>query len=139
MLSLLAFAPAFAATPTITTLKASPSPSNYGQVVTLTATVTAGASGKVTFYAGVTIVGVVSLVGDQATLSAVMLPSGTNMLRAYYNGDGWALAASISSGRRPICTTAGDGAVESACRRHNMLRGPRKRGLSTSRVIVNWP
>ena len=71
-----------------TSLIASPSPSNYGQPVLLTATVTGGATGKVTFYDGVTILGVGTLSGAQASISTVMLPSGNRKLRAYYQGDG---------------------------------------------------
>lgn len=70
------------------TLSASPNPSKYGQAVTLTATVTPGASGKVTFYDGVTMLGVASLFGTQASLTTVFLPSGARSLRAYYSGDG---------------------------------------------------
>src|SRR5271157_3172232 len=80
-------ASASAATPSTTTLTVTPALSNYGQVVTLTAGVTAGASGKVTFYVGESIVGVAMLSGNQAKLSTAMLPSGNLLLRAYYNGD----------------------------------------------------
>lgn len=79
---------------TNTTIAASPNPSNYGAPVTLTATVTAGASGKVTFYDGATILGVATISGAQAALTTVMLPSGTRRLRAYYQGDGTYAASS---------------------------------------------
>ena len=46
---------ALALTPSSVTLTASPNPSSYGQAVTLTAAVTPGATGKVTYYDGVTI------------------------------------------------------------------------------------
>jgi hypothetical protein len=85
--SLLLPALAFGQT-TSTTLSASPNPANYGQPVTLTATVTASATGKVTFYDGVTILGVATLSGTQASLTTVMLASGSGQLRAYYQGDG---------------------------------------------------
>jgi uncharacterized repeat protein (TIGR01451 family) len=78
----------FGQTPSSTSLIASPNPANYGQPVTLTATVTAGATGKVTFYDGVTILGVGTLSGTQASVTTVMLPSGSRKLRAYYQGDG---------------------------------------------------
>jgi hypothetical protein len=78
----------FAQTPTSTAILASPNPSNYGQPVTLTATVTSGATGRVTFYDGVTILGAGTLSGAQASLTTVMLPSGIRKLRAYYSGDG---------------------------------------------------
>lgn len=78
----------FGQTPSSTTIIASPNPSNYGQPVTLTATVTSSATGKVTFYDGVTILGVGTLSGTQASITTVMLGSGIRKLRAYYQGDG---------------------------------------------------
>jgi hypothetical protein len=79
---------ALAQIPTNTTIAASPNPSNYGAPVTLTAIVGAGATGKVTFYDGVTILGVGTISGGQANLTTIMLPSGNRSLRAYYQGDG---------------------------------------------------
>jgi hypothetical protein len=76
-----------AQTPSGITLAASPNPSVYGRPVTLTATVTSGATGKVTFYDSVTILGVVALSGAKASLTTVMLPAGNRKLRAYYQGD----------------------------------------------------
>jgi hypothetical protein len=52
-LALIFQAVALGQTASTTALTASPSPSNYGQPVTLTATVTSGTTGKVTFYDGV--------------------------------------------------------------------------------------
>jgi hypothetical protein len=57
-LALIFQAVALGQTASSTSLMASPSPSNYGQPVTLTATATSGATGKVTFYDGVTILGI---------------------------------------------------------------------------------
>ena len=59
---------------------------DYGQPVTLTASLNAGATGKVTFYDGVTILGVAPISGNQATLTTIMLPSGKRSLSAYYQG-----------------------------------------------------
>jgi hypothetical protein len=56
-LAIISQAIALGLTPTSVSLTASPSPSNYGQAVTLTTTVTSGATGKVTFYEGTTIFG----------------------------------------------------------------------------------
>jgi uncharacterized repeat protein (TIGR01451 family) len=72
--------------PASVSLTASPDPVNYGRAVTLTATVTAGATGKVTFYDGATILGVAPVSAGQATLKTIMLPSGKRSLRAYYQG-----------------------------------------------------
>jgi hypothetical protein len=76
-----------ALTPSTITLIASPNASQFGQAVILTATVTAGATGKVTFYDDVTVLGAAKLAAGQATLTSAALPSGGTMLRAYYNGD----------------------------------------------------
>jgi len=72
---------------TTTNLISSPNPSRYRQAITLTAAVTAGATGKVTFYDGTTILGVGSLARGQAVLTTTVLASGKRNLRAYYNGD----------------------------------------------------
>ena len=79
-------------------LTASPSPAGLGQPVTLTAAVTPGATGLVTFFDGTTILGVGGVSGtQQATLTTVMLPAGVRSLRAYYGGDSTYLAASSVS------------------------------------------
>ena len=80
------------------TLTSSPNPSVYGRQVTLTATVApAGATGKVTFYDGINIIGVSTISGTTATLNTIALPSGTRSLRAYYWGDATNTAASSAS------------------------------------------
>ena len=76
-----------AQTATTTSLVSSPNPANVGHAVTLTATVTSGATGKVTFYDHTTILGVSAISGGQAAWSTVLLPSGARSLRAYYGGD----------------------------------------------------
>ena len=88
---------AFGQIPSSVSLTASPNPANYGQAVTLTATVTAGATGKVTFYDGVTILGVAPISGNQATLTTIMLPSGKRSLRAYYRGQSPYLASTSAA------------------------------------------
>jgi len=77
----------FGLAPSTVSLTASPNTSNYGQPVSLTATVTAGASGKVTFYDGVTMLGVSAVTNGQAKWSTVMLASGKRSLHAHYSGD----------------------------------------------------
>ena len=83
------------ATATVT-LQASPDSSIIGRPVIISATVTpAAATGRVTFYDGVTVLGVGTLAGGQATLTTYLLPAGTRSLRAYYSGDaGYAAAES---------------------------------------------
>jgi len=69
------------------TLGATPNPSNLGQAVTLTAAVTSGATGKVTFYDGTNVIGTRTISSGQAVLTTVLLPSGVQSLHAHYLGD----------------------------------------------------
>ncbi len=69
------------------TLASAYNPSNYGHAVTLTAVVTSGATGRVTFYDGTSVLGVSTLAAGQATFTTVLLPSGTRYLHAHYSGD----------------------------------------------------
>jgi len=81
--------PLTAQTATTTVLSSSPNPSAFGAAVTLSAAVSpAAATGKVTFYDGVSIIGVATLASGSATLATVLLPSGAQSLRAYYGGNG---------------------------------------------------
>jgi hypothetical protein len=84
---LLASGFAAAQTATTTSLVSSPNPANLGQVVTLTATVTSGATGKVTFYDQTTVLGIASVAGGQATLATSLLLPGPHSLLARYDGD----------------------------------------------------
>ena len=76
-----------AATASSITLTSSPNPSIYGRVVSLTATVTAGATGTVTFYDGAIVLGTGRLVSGTASLSTPTLAAGPRRLTAYYRGD----------------------------------------------------
>ena len=81
-------------TSTTLTLAVSPAPSVLGAPVTLSATVTPiNATGKVTFYDGVTVLGTKTLSGGSASFLTGLLPSGTRKLRAYYAGDSGNAAA----------------------------------------------
>jgi len=77
--------------PTTTTLTSSLNPSNYGQAVTLTATVTSAGSaptGTVTFKSGSVILGSGTLnASGVATLTTKEIPVGANSLTSTYNGD----------------------------------------------------
>ena len=55
--------------------------------MTLSAVVTAGATGSVTFLAGGTILGAATVSNGRATLATSLLPSGMTLLRAQYAGD----------------------------------------------------
>ena len=85
--AVLSYGTAFGQTPTTVSLNASPNPAGYGLQVSLTATITPGATGKVTFYDATTILGVGTISGSQASLTTTLLASGTRSLHAHYSGD----------------------------------------------------
>lgn len=68
------------------TLTSSQNPSVFGSPVTLTATLSAPGTGKVTFYDGATMLGVGAVSGSSAGFTTIGLPSGVRNLRAYYAG-----------------------------------------------------
>ncbi len=79
-------------------LVSSLNPATLGQAVTLTATVTPStATGKVTFYDGVVPLGTSPLTGGHATLTTKLLPSGTNAVKAVYQGDNTHTASQSSA------------------------------------------
>ncbi|HEX3461686.1 MAG TPA: Ig-like domain-containing protein [Acidimicrobiales bacterium] len=83
--------------PTTTAVTSGPTPSSFGQPVTLTATVapvapgTGTPTGAVSFYNGSTLLGTGTLAagtgGDQASLVVSSLPVGSNAISATYSGD----------------------------------------------------
>ncbi len=87
---------------TTTTLVAAPNPSQYGQTVTLTATVGVAApgagtpGGTVTFLDGMTPIGTGTLTGGVATFSLPSLAVGTHAITASYGGDTNDLTSSSS-------------------------------------------
>lgn len=77
-----------AQTPSSVSILSSPNPATYGAAVTITATVTpSAATGRVTFYDGVTPLGDSAVTGGQALLTTYLLTTGTRSLRAHYSGD----------------------------------------------------
>jgi hypothetical protein len=73
---------------TTLTLTSSANPAVLGQPVTLTAVVSPGdASGKVTFYSGITILGTGPVAKGTASLTTRFQNSGTLPLKAIYSGD----------------------------------------------------
>ena len=82
--------------PSTTTLVASPAATQYGDPVTLTATVTSGATGTVSFYDGSVLLGTGTVSNGVATLTTTTLVAGTHTVTAVYNGD--ATYASSQSG-----------------------------------------
>jgi hypothetical protein len=79
-------------------LSASPNPSQFGAPVTLTALVTPSAStGKVAFYAGVTVLGTATLSSGKAAFTTRFLPPGNQQLKARYLGDSSNASASSNT------------------------------------------
>jgi poly(3-hydroxybutyrate) depolymerase len=79
------------AAPTTTSLASSENPSNIGQSVTLTATVTPSefggtATGNVAFYSGSKLLGQTALSGGVASLATTTLAAGTDSITAVYKG-----------------------------------------------------
>ncbi len=75
-------------TPTTTTLIASPSTPQYGDPVTLTASVSPSvATGTISFYDGSILLGSSAVSSGTATLITSTLSAGTHSITAIYNGD----------------------------------------------------
>ncbi len=74
---------------TTTALTSTPNPSNSGQPVTLTATISpATATGTVQFFDGSTFAGTAAVTGGTASLSLSALAVGSHAMSAVYSGDG---------------------------------------------------
>ena len=83
---------------TTTALTSSPSPSTFGQAVTLMAAVSPSkATGAVQFFNGTTLLGTAILTSGQAQFTTTALAAGTFSLTAVYSGDA-SNAASTSNG-----------------------------------------
>ena len=70
-----------------TIISATPNPSQVGQSVTFTATVSATTTGNVQFYDGFSLLGTGTLSGNTATLTTSTLTLGTHLITAVYLGD----------------------------------------------------
>jgi len=91
-------------------LSAVPSSALFGQPVTLTATITpAGATGKVTFYDGTTILGGAPVSGGVATLATIGIGYGARSLTARYVGDTNYAATASAPITEHITTNPGGG------------------------------
>jgi hypothetical protein len=103
------------AEPVLTTMTfiASPATINYGQTVTLTATVAPTTAqdhtetGTVTFTSGGSIVGTATIANGAATFATTLLPEGTYKLTAAYSGDDNfdPSTASVTETVNPLATT----------------------------------
>ena len=80
-------------------ISSSLNPSSFGQSVTFTATVAAGATGTVTFNDGATALGTATISGGIATLTTSTLPVGSHDITGVYSGD-----ATHNTATSPILT-----------------------------------
>ena len=98
-------------TPTTTTLDVSPPTIQYGDMITLTASVAPGTvTGNVGFFDGATLLGQATVSGGVATLTTTTLNAGTHTITALYNGDGtYATSASDPQTITVAKRTAPDG------------------------------
>lgn len=100
---------AAANTQSFTILTSSSNPSPLGQELFLTALVTTGATGKVTFYDGATILAVEPLVNGQARFVTVLLVAGSHTVTAHYSGDATYLPSNASPLTQVIGTRLANG------------------------------
>ncbi|HEY0157725.1 MAG TPA: Ig-like domain repeat protein [Thermoanaerobaculia bacterium] len=75
-------------TPTTTTLASSLNPSEQGNAVTFTATVSPAGAGTMLFRNGNAVLGTAKVAAGVATLTTSALPAGTHSIRAFYEGTG---------------------------------------------------
>lgn len=115
-----------AISPSATTLLASSSSTQYGDPVTLNATITSGATGTVSFYDGSMLLGIGPVTNGMATLTTRTLIAGVHTITAVYNGD--AVYASSQSSPAGVTVVkrqgAGGGAaltitIQNASREYN--------------------
>ncbi len=98
LLLILAAAPNLLNAQTTVSLQANPSSSSLGALVTLTAMVTPStATGRVTFYDGVTVLGTKPLTSGAASLTTGLLTAGSHKLKVIYGGDASNAAATSTS------------------------------------------
>lgn len=77
----------YGALSTTTTLTASPASANLGKQITLTATVSAPVSnGQITFYDGLSVLGVSPMVSGQAVFKTSLLATGGHSFKAVFSG-----------------------------------------------------
>ena len=94
---------------TAITLVASPSATQYGDPVTLTATVTSGATGTVSFFDGSVLLGTGAVSNGVATLTTSTLVAGTHTITAVYNGDATYASSQSAPATVTVAKKAGPG------------------------------
>lgn len=105
------------------TLKSSPNPSQAGESVTFTAHITSPTvtpKGPVTFTAGKTVLGTVSLnYNGRATLTTSSLPLGSNVVTVTFNGD-----SNISKSSASVTQVVEGSSLETSLAKHHATPGP---------------
>jgi hypothetical protein len=97
-------------TPTSVTLTSSVNPSMFGHTVKLTAAISpAAATGKVSFYDGVSVLETEPISDGIAVFTTVLLDSGTRSIKAYYSGDAIYEASTSASLVQRVRTSPQDG------------------------------
>ncbi len=92
-----------------------PYPTTYGQIETLTASVSpSSATGSVTFYDGVNILETKPLVSGYAVLATNLLPSGFQSLTAIYSGDSIYAPSSMKTGPQTVTPISAGGFAAAA-------------------------
>jgi len=87
------------------TVTTSGSPSSYGSAVTLTATISSGPTGVVTFYDGSTSIGTGAISGGGASITSSALVAGSHTITAYWSGNS-SYAAVTSAAVTQVVTKA---------------------------------
>jgi hypothetical protein len=94
--------------PAAVTLGTSSNPSAFGSPLTLIATVAnPSATGRVTFFDGVAILGAKPVSSGVASFSTVVLPAGTHNLKAYYRDDANAITGTSNVLTQTVKAAAG--------------------------------
>jgi hypothetical protein len=105
---------------TSVTLQTSTNPSTFGSPLTLTGTVSnSTATGKVTFFDGVAILGTKAASAGIASLSTILLPAGTHKLTAYYQDDVNAVVGTSNAVTETVRAVAGGAFITTSPTRLN--------------------
>jgi hypothetical protein len=109
---------------TTTTLASSPNPSNSGQTVTFTATVSSStATGSVQFFDGSTSLGTKTLSSGIATLSTSTLTVGAHSIKATYSGDNNYSGSSSNTVSQTVNSSTANFSISASPSSHTVSRG----------------
>ncbi len=120
---------------TTTTLTSSPNPSNNGQNVTFTATVSPStATGSVQFFDGGTSLGTQTLSSGKATLSTSTLTVGTHSITATYSGDNNYSGSNSGTVSQTVNSSSADFQISALPSSQTVIHG-----ASTSYIVTVTP